>query len=183
MKSALFAIAIFITASTCQAEVLQFRFEFRGFEIIPLDGYWSPEEKVTGYFSGEDRNGDSVIDRSELLAFQLNGQSYFGCSGDHFCSVSNFSYRPLEVVQFSAGSGTYIPHVYYSSRYFQSIDFTRPFQEDHDEEFDHPILRATLQTAYSIVPGVPEPASVGMLAAGLAMIAKRLYTCRASERV
>lgn len=181
MKFPLLATAIFVAASTCQAEVLQFRFQFTGFEILPLDRFWDPEERVMGYFSGEDRNGDSAIDRSELLAFQLNGQSYFGCSGTRFCNVDYFSYKPLEVVRFSAGSGNYIPHVFYSSRYFQSIDFTRPFQEDHIDEYDHPVLGATLQTGYSIMPGVPEPASTLMFAAGLVMMARRLCRCRASS--
>lgn len=175
MKSALLAAAIFLSLGTCRAEVLQFRFQFTGFVNPLADEAWEPLAKVSGYFAGEDRNGDFNIDRSELLAFTLNGQSYFGCSGEHFCNVSYFSYRPLDVVRFQASSGSYIPHIYYSSTHFQSVDFRQPFEEYISDEVDYPLLRATLQTTYSIMPGVPEPTSVGMLAAGLAMIGRRLY--------
>lgn len=175
MKSILIAAALFLTASTCQATILEFRFQFTGFELLRLDGAWAPEETVNGYFSGEDRNADSVIDRSELLAFRLNDQSYFGCTEPQICGVGYFSYKPLEVVKFTAWRGFYIPGTAYSSTNFQSLYSTQPFRVDHQEDSEYPILGATLQTGYAITPSVPEPESIAMLAAGLAIIRRRLF--------
>ncbi|GGC11583.1 PEP-CTERM sorting domain-containing protein [Pseudoduganella buxea] len=154
------------TMLSCQAEVLQFRFEFRGF-LSDLEPHWNPSITFSGYFAGEDRNGDLALERSELLAFTMGSfDVYNDCTGA--CTFSYFRYSALEVVKFS-----YHTSINTGSEWtvhaIQNLNPAEPFSSSSWGEGVSSNIYATSQTTYSITSVVPEPSAALMVTVGAAL--------------
>ncbi|WP_161783250.1 PEP-CTERM sorting domain-containing protein [Massilia sp. BSC265] len=178
-----------LAASACvaQAAPTSWDFSYTGLFVTrsytstgpePRNDYaegFEPDARITGSFSGEDRNGNGIIDIGELTGFQVHGRDYFPCmeapSPYGRCGISSFSYVPGGELGFFAGWGGY--DEYYSgwSGSVRSGVSARDYSYGHFYE-STTSWYWTDQTRFDIVQlPVPEPASGAMAAAGLALLA------------
>jgi hypothetical protein len=139
-KSAL-ATLLFISSGAGMAEPLTWQFSYTGFYDV-LARRFEPDRVLAGEFSGEDRNGDDVIDSGELESMLIYGErNYKGCQGEespyHACGVGPFYFGPGNDLSFSLG------------------------EESHDrlrqEGGGHRIDTGDRDWSYRIVDGVEQP--------------------------
>ncbi len=160
-------------AGNAHAEPTLSQFTYTGF-FHEEGGQFLPNASIYGYFITDDLNGNGVLERSEVSSFVLNSQEYAGwCGAEVFmCGLWEFSYTPGAALSFStswstdpwgefgvaagqATSGVEVKE--YSYWMGNSASYT---------------LRWTEDTEFAISP-VPEPATYGMLALGLGVLAWR----------
>ncbi|NHZ81752.1 PEP-CTERM sorting domain-containing protein [Massilia sp. CCM 8695] len=170
MLKPLLLIAAAVLASSAHAASTSRDFTYTGFYHAEA-GQFLPNASIYGYFDSDDLNGNGLIERSEVTSFVLNSQQYVGwCGAEVFmCGLFDFSYTPGGALNFhtswstdpwgegvaggSAISGVEVKeHSYWPGG---SASYT---------------LRWTEDTILSMSP-VPEPATYGMLALGLGVLA------------
>ena len=137
-------------------------------------GQFLPDARVQGHFVSDDLNGDGILEHSEVTSFVLGGQQYVGdCGPDVFlCGLFEFSYTPGGALLFETswttdpwneagiGGGEALSGVEFKE-YSYWLGVPRSTT-----------LRWTEDTRFEISP-VPEPATCGMLALGLGVLALR----------
>lgn len=162
-----------VLAGSAQAESIFHDFRYTGF-FHEEAGQFQPNARISGQFVSDDLNGNGVVERSEVSSFVLNGQQYAGgCGAEVFiCGLWEFSYTPGGALNFyttwstdpwgefgvaagTARSGVQVKEYSYGPG--GSASYT---------------LTWTEATMFEISP-VPEPATYGMLALGLGVLAWR----------
>lgn len=170
LRIAAAAIAVAL-AGSAQADPTLSQFTYTGF-FHEEGGQFLPNAWISGHFITDDLNGNGLLERSEVTSFVLNGQEYVGwCGAEVFmCGLWEFSYTPGGALNFhttwstdpwgesgvaagNARSGVEVKE--YSYWMGNSASYT---------------LRWTDDTLFEISP-VPEPATYGMLALGLGVLA------------
>jgi hypothetical protein len=168
-----FLIAAAVLSASAHAESTFREFSYTGL-FHEEAGQFLPNVKVGGNFYSDDLNGNGIVERSEVSSFVLNGQQYVGdCGAEVFlCGLFEFSYTPGGALMFEtawttnpwdeagvAGGEAYSGVEFKEYSYWLGVPASTT-------------LRWTAQTVFSISP-VPEPASYGMLALGLGIVALR----------
>lgn len=133
------------------------------------------DARVSGSFSGQDGDGNGIIDIGELIGFRVQDMSFFPCDEDPGpygrCGLRSFSYSPGGELRFSGGRSSYDE---FSSGWSGSVTSgvgARDYSYGHVYE-STTVWYWTDQTRFDIVQlPVPEPASGAMAAAGLALLA------------
>lgn len=136
---------------------------------------FEPDRRIIGRFSGEDGDGDGILELGELTEFMVFDMDYFPCienpSPYGRCSISRFSYDLDGELDFSAGwTGADEFYSGWASRVTSGVSL-RDYSYGHFHVSDT-YLYWTGQTRFDIVQlPVPEPASGAMAAAGLLLLA------------
>lgn len=165
---------LFVIPAVAAADPQTWQFSWTGFHDVEEDVFL-PDYTIAGSFSGEDLNGDAVIERSELSALTLFGRDHVACpstgSSDSSlrCEIFDFSWSQAGGLQVNSRlSYENTPNAYYEYHKLWSGDsfiytsaWARPGVVDTSE------YRFTAQTRFEIQSPVPEPGSAAMLAAGL----------------
>ncbi|NHZ99490.1 PEP-CTERM sorting domain-containing protein [Massilia sp. CCM 8734] len=135
-------------------------------------GQFLPNAQIYGYFETEDLNGNGVLERSEVSSFVLNGQQYVGWCGPEvfMCGLFEFSYAPGAALSFSTSWSTdpWSEFGVAAGRAVSGIEVKEySYWMGNSASYT---LRWTEDTLFEISP-VPEPATYGMLALGLGVLA------------
>jgi hypothetical protein len=168
------ASLLLIAAGAGRAEPQTWQFAFTGFYDV-LSGRFDPAHVVAGEFSGEDRNGDDVIDSSELTRMLIYGErDYKGCQGDespyHACGVGPFYFGPGNDLSFSLGEESHDRLRQEGAGHtIDTGDRDWSYQIDHGVEMPYRYYSWTATTALQ-VSVVPEPGSGAMLAGGTGIL-------------
>ncbi|MDQ1923470.1 PEP-CTERM sorting domain-containing protein [Massilia pseudoviolaceinigra] len=164
------AAAAAALATSAHAQPLSREFTYTGF-FHEESGQFRPNASLYGYFDSDDRNGDGRIELGEVTSFILNSQQYVGWCGPEvfMCGLFEFSYTPGGALNFSTAWST--------DPWGEGVagGSVRTGVEAKEHSYwpggsASYTLRWTEQTVLSMSP-VPEPASYGMLALGLGVLA------------
>lgn len=158
-------------ASSAHAESTLSQFSYTGF-LHAESGQFLPNQRMDGYFDSEDLNSNGTIERNEVSSFVFNGQRYVdGCGPEVFmCGLWEFSYTPGGALNFHAAWSTdpWDEAGVAGGEVISGVEL---------QEYSYWLgnsavstLRWTENTTFSITP-VPEPATYGMLALGLGVLA------------
>ncbi|WP_166876370.1 PEP-CTERM sorting domain-containing protein [Massilia mucilaginosa] len=167
------AIGAAMLAPAAQAASTLSQFTYTGF-LHEEAGQFLPNAQIYGYFETEDLNGDGVLERSEVTSFVLNGQQYVGWCGPEvfLCGLFEFSYAPGAALSFNTAWST-DP---WNENGVAGGEATSGFEVREYSFWNGNAasytLRWTEDTMFEISP-VPEPATYGMLALGLGVLALR----------
>ncbi|NHZ34563.1 PEP-CTERM sorting domain-containing protein [Massilia rubra] len=166
-------IAAALLAGSAQAGSTLSQFTYTGF-FHEEAGQFLPNAQIYGYFETEDLNGNGVLERNEVTSFVLNGQQYAaGCGPEVFmCGLFEFSYAPGAALSFSTSWST-DPWGEFGVAGGQAVSGIEvkeySYWMGNSASYT---LRWTEDTLFEISP-VPEPATYGMLALGLGVLAWR----------
>lgn len=138
------------------------RFVYRGFDV-GNDRLFSQYASRSGSFTGEDSNGNGLLEANELTQFMLGYYDLVACDRPTFtCSIEEFS--------FSRTGGLYF-NVHLSSQGSKDL-FTIDWQSD-GLYLDRNVTTGLEFRRYYVTPrtfvgvtGVPEPAGAAMLGLG-----------------
>lgn len=157
-------------------------FSYTGFES---GGVFDPKRSLSGFFSGEDSDGDGILAQAELTRFYLDFLDYdprertYCGGGGFYCEVNNFSYSLDGRLAFEA-------EWLYSDEAARSVFYVTAGEAMESGGYvgnggsSWTTWRWTDQTRFAISPPpVPEPGQYAMLAAGLLAAA----AWRASSRL
>lgn len=142
---------------------------------------FEPDTRITGRFSGEDSDGDGILEIGELTGFLVHGMDYFPCiespSPYGRCGIRRFSYDLDKELDFSAGwSGADEFYSGWAGSVTSGVG-ARDYSYGYHYE-SNSYLYWTEQTRFDIVQlPVPEPASGAMAAAGLMLLAGLRRRC------
>lgn len=162
-------------APAAQAQTL-WEFSYTGFET---GGAFDPRRELSGFFVGDDLDGDGVVLQSELSRFYLGflefdprERSYCGGAG-YYCEVNDFSYSLDGDLYFSA-EWVYSDEAARSTFYVTTGDKMEMGGYTGSGGSTWIVSRWTDQTRFAISPPpVPEPGQYAMALAGLALLAAR----------
>ncbi|MBB3119673.1 PEP-CTERM sorting domain-containing protein [Pseudoduganella violacea] len=161
-KKAICGAALALCSVSAFAETTTRWFTYTGMqEYFGGMSVWYPDVTLKGMFSGEDLNGNNILEQDELTHLELEGVNFANprCGG-YDCWISRFSFSGGNNLDFYSG---YSARSYHESVHVGSKEgYTRYF--DH-EPYVH-YYGFTLGTTFSIT-AVPEPSSYLMLGAGL----------------
>lgn len=186
MRRILLASILAGSAWNAHAEPATWNFSYTGFfSTLIISSDWEgdtttegfdPDAQLSGSFSGEDGDGDGVLELDELTGFTVHGRDYFSCienpSPYGRCNIGSFSYALGGALDFSAGwRGN---DEYYSGWGASVTSGVRAYDYSYGAfDASDRYLYWTDQTRFDIVQlPVPEPASGAMAVAGLALLAR-----------
>lgn len=179
--STLLGLALAGVGRQASAQELSYTFKYTGFDYVMRDDWGSnsagsaPDFTISGRFSGFDRDGDTILERSELSQFILLGRDYLSCEDGPWgwldCQLNAFSFSPGLGLQFTG-------------KFRQSdeaIDWTTTVETGKQIAFHRWVWGRVDETIYSWTPEtallveaipapVPEPAHAVMLASGLLVL-------------
>ena len=170
-----FAIACLATvALNAQAATQTYDFVYRGFERV----YFFPVhiKSLAGSFSGDDRNGDSILTRDELASFTIGGYDYVNFpnittgNNQRQGELGSFEFRGGTQLNFSAGFTAFEDG---APLYWEFYDFDKEGTSGYGYEgkYGPPIeWRTTRDTTLSVTSAVPEPSSIAMSLVGLGLV-------------
>lgn len=164
-------IAAAVLAGSAHAESTFREFTYTGF-LHEESAQFLPNARISGNFVSDDINRDGVLDLSEVTSFVLNGQQYVGgCGPEVFlCGLFEFSYTPGGGLNFNS-AWTTDP---WNENGVAGGEVISGFQAQEyafwNGNATSTTLRWTEDTRFEISP-VPEPATWGMLALGLGVLA------------
>lgn len=164
-------IAAAVLAGSAQAGSTFREFTYTGF-FHEEAGQFLPNAQLHGSFDSEDLNGNGVLENSEVTSFVLNGQQYAGnCGPEVFlCGLFEFSYTPGGALVFETAWSTN-PWNENGVAGGEAISGVRVQEYAFwNGSETTTTLRWTEDTRFTISP-VPEPATYGMLALGLGLVA------------
>ena len=159
------------SATAAEPAVQTWSYSFTGFHHVQSDMF-DPALTISGSFSGADLNADNTIDRSELTAMTFRGFDFLACGTESYftCQLDAFSFTPgLPLTLVAAWAAEDVEFTSQAGGNIVAGDRWRLFSNgtfgDRDDSW--------LFTANTVerVSVVPEPSSIGLLAAGLAGIA------------
>lgn len=160
-------------AGNAQADPTLSQFTYTGF-FHEEGGQFLPNAWISGSFITDDLNGNGVLERSEVTSFVLNSQEYVGWCGPEvfMCGLSEFSYTPGAALSFSTSWSTdpWSEFGVAAGRATSGVEVKEySYWMGNSASYT---LRWTEDTEFEISP-VPEPATYGMLALGLGVLAWR----------
>jgi len=163
------ALAAATFAPAVQAQTL-WEFSYTGFET---GGVFDPRRELSGFFVGEDRDGDGLLKQDELSRFYLDFLEYdprerIYCGGGGFyCEVNEFSYSLDGKLSFRA-DWRYSDEGATSIFYVTTGDRMEMGGYVGSGELSWTVWNWTEQTRFAInPPPVPEPGQWAMLGSGL----------------
>ncbi|WP_167225146.1 PEP-CTERM sorting domain-containing protein [Massilia rubra] len=166
-------IAAAVLAGSAQAGSTFREFTYTGL-FHEEAGQFLPNARISGNFDSEDTNRDGLLELSEVTSFVLNGQQYVGgCGPEVFlCGLFDFSYTPGGALNFNTAWTT-------DPWNENGVAGGEVISGSQAQEYafwngnaTSTTLRWTEDTLFEISP-VPEPATYGMLALGLGVLALR----------
>jgi hypothetical protein len=175
MKKSLCALLL-ATAGAVHAAPINISFTYEGAYYTNDDDerYWQPDATLSATFTGEDLNGDAVIEKSEVTSLFALGIDFFTPNtANETYTISEFSYR---------NTSDFSIKVSYNADY--SFDDTLNRWNDWAswgpkwqywgnsstslERYNN--WSGTEDTVATVVSSVPEPTTVAMLGLGLSII-------------
>lgn len=158
------------------AGAADWRFRFQGF-LDGDTGIFLPDVRLEGNFSGNDGDGNGVIDMDELTGFTLAGHEYVhpNCSdpsSGFYCNLDAFSYRLNGRMTFDA-TEAYYDVIGYANRYRAEDRIVSIVYGFGGEEYTR-VQYWTSQTTFTITPPlVPEPSMASLAVIGLIALARQ----------
>lgn len=170
MCGAVLAVAMGVPEAQAQRV---WSFSYSGFEV---EGVFDPGLRAEGAFVGSDRNGNGVIEQSELERFVWDGLIYELADGDYCygsisCYLTGFRYSLDGQLDFSL-DWQYRDEMGYAAGLSVAGDSIESTGGDRSGDSTGRVWRWTEQTRFAInPPPVPEPHQYLMLAGGLLAVA------------
>lgn len=167
------------TCLTAQAEQ-KWSFTYTGFYDGEA-GIALPDQKLSGTFTGSDKNHDGYLELTELSSLRIDGEyeDFIQCSQSvnpyYSCGTSTFTYRLGHGLAFSLGWKATTPpdlgdDVKGRSIFTGYVDYTH---NQHEGEYTARHLYWTEGTQQMVIGPVPEPSTYAMLGLGLLGLALR----------
>lgn len=176
MKSVFTAGVLLLGSALAQAQSIYWTFSYTGF-LHREAGVFLPDQVLSGSFSGNDADGDGVLELPELATLLVGGTDYVACAAGsndyYYCGVDRFSFSAPTGLSFSLGSyGSDPEGLVGGGRLIESgsLDYTWQFSPGNTYERS---LVWTDDTLLQLAP-VPEPGMWAMLGLGLGGIALRM---------
>lgn len=95
MKSILSAGALLLCGSLAHAQSANWTFSYTGF-YDRESAVFLPDVQLQGSFSGNDVNGNGVLERAELTSLLVGSKNYIACAGDsnayYQCGADSFTF-------------------------------------------------------------------------------------------
>lgn len=160
-------------ASSAHAQSSTWNFSYTGLYSSVTQTFLR-DATIEGSFAGRDRDGDGIVDASELTSFVVAALDYTQCAVEtdpYFsCSLGRFSYALTGQLDFSAGWSAHDEFLSWYGGVTSGVGNFYHRSSPGGEEDDN--LLWTDATRFSISPApVPEPAGAAMALAGMAMLA------------
>jgi hypothetical protein len=196
MKHRLAAGALLLCSALAHAQPIFRTFSYTGFYDQEASAFLS-DQQLQGSFSGDDANGDGVLDRAELASLMVDSVDYATCAGgapSAYCGADRFSYAVDGDLSFSLGSYGGDPEgLAGGGRLITSGEMDYAYRYDPYTNSERHLLwtdatRLVLQDATvtaAVVGSVPEAPSWTLLLLGVGVMAGLQYRarCRARYRV
>jgi opacity protein-like surface antigen len=188
----LLAAALLLGSAPAHAQPVHWTFSYTGFQDQEA-GVFQPDMVLAGAFSGDDADGDGVLEREELQSLRVGDLDYVACAAagnaSYHCGADSFLFSPAQGLSFSLGAWGSDPegwvgggHLIESGHMRYDYGFNPGgSSEQHLLWTEETLLRlaplalATQSGSAADVPrtnaaAVPEPATWTMIVLGLAGI-------------
>lgn len=110
MKSLLTAgalLALSFSSAFAHAQPIHWTFSYTGFHDQEAQSF-DPGMTLSGSFSGDDANGDGLLERQELASLMVGDTDYVACSAgnnaSYHCGVDSFAFTAAHGLSFSLGA-------------------------------------------------------------------------------
>ena len=94
-------------STPAHAQPVHWTFSYTGFQDQEA-GAFRPELVLSGAFSGDDANGDGVLERGELQSLRVGDLDYVACAAasnaSYHCGADSFLFSPAQGLSFSLGA-------------------------------------------------------------------------------
>jgi hypothetical protein len=185
MKHLLSTGALLLCCTAVHASPISLGFSFNGFYDSASSSF-VPEEVVSGSFTGEDLDGDGVLEKSELLSLVIDELDYIACaaaSNAHYqCGATSFAFSAGSGLQFSVGSYGSDPEGWVgggrlitTGDQHYAYDFNPGMTVERHLYWtsDTRLTMVSMATAMQAATEMPEPGSWALLGVGLLGMAWR----------
>ena len=189
MKSLLSA-ALLLGSACAHATPTYWTFSYTGFYDQEARSFL-PGMTLSGTFHGTDADGDGLLEREELAAFEVGGKDYVACAAAsnayYHCGAERFAFSPAKGLSFSLGEYGSDPEGWVGSgTLIDSGSMSYAYQFNPGAMNEHHLLwtRSTtlhmakvsaiaaaavaLPMAVPLAAAVPEPGTWALLALGAA---------------
>jgi len=185
MKTILPAGALLLCSALAQAAPVHWTFSYTGFYDREA-GQFLPDMMLSGAFSGEDADGDGVLERPELHSLLVGDTDYVACAAGsnayYYCGADRFTFSPSGGLSFSLGAYGSDPEGYVGGGHLiesGGMDYEYRFSPGGNAERH---LLWTDATVLVMTP-VPEAGAWTMLAAGLCVVGAFMHRARLRRRI